>query len=174
MTEPPIWSDYLTTDPQAPVAGRCWRYHSGPAARCRGHLPGKRADGRVRAGNRSPGKAQTLFSHVSPGTRDRARALPFHDAILAPLGHARIEDHDPEDRSAARRLDDPGPHLWVTQPFDGAPATPGNGTMVPVLAPSRAAVDALDAFHAAALAHGGTDAGAPGLRPHLRGLRPRP
>ncbi len=45
---------------------------------------------------------------------------------------------------------------------DGAPATPGNGTMVSFLASSRAAVDA---FHAAALAHGGTDEGAPGLRP---------
>jgi catechol 2,3-dioxygenase-like lactoylglutathione lyase family enzyme len=103
-----------------------------------------------------------MFSYVSLGTRDLVRALRFYDAALAPLGHTRIEDYDPEDRSAAWGLDDPGPHLWVTQPFDGASATPGNGTMVSFLAPSRAAVDA---FHAAALAHGGTDEGAPGLRP---------
>lgn len=104
-----------------------------------------------------------MFSYVSLGTRDLARALPFYDAVLGALGHSRIEDYDPEDRSAAWGQDDPGPHLWVTQPFDGQPATPGNGTMVSFLAETRAAVDA---FHAAALAHGGTDEGAPGPRPH--------
>ena len=103
-----------------------------------------------------------MFSYVSLGTRDLSRALRFYDAALAPLGHRRVEDFDPEDRSAAWGLDDPGPHLWVTQPFDGGPATVGNGVMISFLAESRAAVDA---FHAAALAHGGTDEGAPGLRP---------
>jgi catechol 2,3-dioxygenase-like lactoylglutathione lyase family enzyme len=103
-----------------------------------------------------------MFSYVSLGTRDLARAMPFYDAVLGPLGHVRVEDYDPEDRSAAWGLDDPGPHLWVTQPFDGQLASVGNGTMVSFLADSRAAVDA---FHAAALAHGGTDEGAPGLRP---------
>jgi catechol 2,3-dioxygenase-like lactoylglutathione lyase family enzyme len=103
-----------------------------------------------------------MFSYVSLGTNDLARAMRFFDAVLAPLGHQRVEDYDPEDRSAAWGLDDPGPHLWVTQPFDGQPATVGNGTMVSFLAPDRAAVNA---FHAAALAHGGTDEGPPGLRP---------
>ncbi|MBL9050481.1 MAG: VOC family protein [Tabrizicola sp.] len=103
-----------------------------------------------------------MFSYVSLGTCDLARAMRFYDAVLSPLGHARIEDYDPEDRSAAWGQDDPGPHLWVTQPFDGQPASVGNGTMVSFLAESRAAVDA---FHAAALAHGGTDEGTPGLRP---------
>ncbi len=103
-----------------------------------------------------------MFSYISLGTRNLAQALRFYDAVLAPLGHQRIEDYDPDDRSAAWGLDDPGPHLWVTEPFDGQPATVGNGTMVSFLAPSRAAVDA---FHAAALAQGGSDEGGPGLRP---------
>lgn len=103
-----------------------------------------------------------MFSYVSLGTKDLARAMRFYDAALAPLGHARIEDYDPDARSAAWGTDDPGPHLWVTEPFDGQPASHGNGTMVSFLAPSRAAVDA---FHAAALAQGGSDEGAPGLRP---------
>lgn len=102
-----------------------------------------------------------MFSYVSLGTRDIARATRFYDAVLAPLGHARIPDYDPEGTSAAWGLDDPGPHLWVTQPFDGNPASVGNGTMVSLLAQSRAEVDA---FHAAALAQGGSDEGAPGLR----------
>ncbi|MFO1202711.1 MAG: VOC family protein [Tabrizicola sp.] len=103
-----------------------------------------------------------MFSYVSLGTSDLARAIAFYDAALAPLGHRRIEGYDPDGTSAAWGLDDLGPHLWVTTPFDGKPASAGNGTMVSFLAPSRAAVDA---FHAAALVTGGTDEGAPGLRP---------
>lgn len=103
-----------------------------------------------------------MFSYVSIGTRDLDRAKAFYDATLAPLGHARVTEADPGARSATWGLDDPGPHLWVTEPFDGQPASPGNGTMVSFLAESRAQVDA---FHAAALAHGGLDEGAPGCRP---------
>lgn len=103
-----------------------------------------------------------MFSYVSLGTTDLARAVAFYDAVLAPLGQRRIADGDPKRTSATWGLDDPGPHLWVTLPFDGAPASAGNGTMVSFLADTRAAVDA---FHAAALAHGGRDEGAPGLRP---------
>ena len=47
-------------------------------------------------------------------------------------------------------------------PFDGRPAERGNGWHCAFLAPSRAAVDA---FHTAALGAGGSDEGAPGLRP---------
>ncbi len=102
-----------------------------------------------------------MFSYVSLGTADIARARIFYDAALAPLGHGRIPGYG-DANSEAWGLDDPGPHLWLTAPFDGGPASAGNGTMVSLLAPSRAAVDA---FHAAALAHGGSDEGAPGLRP---------
>jgi catechol 2,3-dioxygenase-like lactoylglutathione lyase family enzyme len=102
-----------------------------------------------------------MFSYVCLGTNDISRARAFYDAVLAPLGHARIESSD-NATSSAWGIDDPGPHLWVTAPFDGAPAGAGNGTMVSFLAPSRATVDA---FHAAALAHGGRDEGGPGLRP---------
>ncbi|MDR5651801.1 VOC family protein [Ruixingdingia sedimenti] len=102
-----------------------------------------------------------MFSYVSLGTNDIARARAFYDAVMATLGHQRVADMD-DGRSAAWGVDDPGPHLWVTLPFDGGPATAGNGTMVSFLAPTRTAVDA---FHAAALAAGGTDEGAPGPRP---------
>ena len=55
------------------------------------------------------------------------------------------------------------PHFWVMLPLNGEPATVGNGVTIAFEAPDRPAVDR---FHAAALAHGGTDEGAPGLRPH--------
>lgn len=102
-----------------------------------------------------------MFTYLTLGTADIARARRFYDAALAPLGHARVPDYG-DDRSDAWGLGDPGPHLWVTMPFDGRPASAGNGTMAAFLAPSPAAVEA---FHAAALAHGGTSEGAPGLRP---------
>ena len=103
-----------------------------------------------------------LFSYMVLGTNDLDRAIAFYDAALAPLGHRRIPEYDPDGRSAAWGIDDPGPHLWVTLPFDGRPASVGNGVMVAFLAATDAQVDA---FHAAALANGGTDQGAPGLRP---------
>ena len=102
-----------------------------------------------------------MFSYMVLGTNDLPRAIAFYDAALAPLGHARIDDYDPDGSSAAWGIDDPGPHLWVTRPFDGQPATVGNGVMVSFLAETRVAVDA---FHAAALSAGGADEGGPGLR----------
>ncbi len=104
-----------------------------------------------------------MFSYLALGTNDLARSIAFYDAVLAPLGHPRIAEHDPDLTSATWGTDDPGPHLWVTLPFDGRPASVGNGAMVSFLAGTRAAVDA---FHHATIAAGGTDAGAPGLRPH--------
>lgn len=56
-----------------------------------------------------------------------------------------------------------GSKLFVGPTYDKKPATVGNGTHVAFLAKTRAQVDA---FHATALAHGGTDEGPPGLRPH--------
>jgi catechol 2,3-dioxygenase-like lactoylglutathione lyase family enzyme len=102
-----------------------------------------------------------MFSYICLGTNDITRARGFFDAVLAPLGHGRVAGYD-DATSSAWGTDDPGPHLWVTAPFDGAPARAGNGGMVAFLAPDRAAVAA---FHAAALAAGGRCEGAPGLRP---------
>ncbi|MBL9051113.1 MAG: VOC family protein [Tabrizicola sp.] len=105
------------------------------------------------------------FLYLTLGTNDLARATRFYDATLAPLGMIRraTEAEEigyglPEDRRT---------RLWITRPFDGKPATVGNGSMPALVAPSRAAVDA---FHKAALSHGGSDEGAPGLRPYGTGF----
>ena len=55
------------------------------------------------------------------------------------------------------------PRFYVYSPFNGEPATAGNGAMVAFVAPSP---DAVDAAHAAGLARGGSDEGPPGPRPH--------
>lgn len=100
-----------------------------------------------------------MFSHISLGTDDLPRACAFYDAVLAPLGLARMVTL-PEQGAAGYGGDIA--RFWITRAFDGRPATPGNGAMVAFEAPSRAAVDAT---HAAALAAGGRDEGPPGLRP---------
>lgn len=109
-----------------------------------------------------------MFSYVSLGSNDLPRATRFYDAVLGALGYGRCEvgsDFNWDNWVGWGLYADGGERelaLWVCQPFDGRPATVGNGTMVALHADSRQAVDA---FHAAALAHGGSSEGAPGLRP---------
>jgi catechol 2,3-dioxygenase-like lactoylglutathione lyase family enzyme len=99
-----------------------------------------------------------MFSHVTFGTNDLARAGAFYDAVLGILGHVRGLERE----TFIAYGDSPGPRLFIMHPFDGNPASSGNGVHAAFVAESRVQVDA---FHAAALAAGGTDEGAPGLRP---------
>jgi catechol 2,3-dioxygenase-like lactoylglutathione lyase family enzyme len=100
-----------------------------------------------------------MFSHITLGTNDWARAKPFWEAVMAALGQPVLFEHD---RGIAYG-EPTGPKIFIGPAFDGKPATHGNGTHVAFLARDRATVDA---FHAAALKHGGSDEGTPGLRPH--------
>jgi catechol 2,3-dioxygenase-like lactoylglutathione lyase family enzyme len=103
-----------------------------------------------------------MFSHVTIGTDDLARSVAFYDAALAPLGIERVPSK--WETWAAWRRPGEAATLWVGRPYDGRPANRGNGWMAAFAAPSRPAVDAA---HAAALAAGGQDEGAPGPRPHF-------
>ena len=104
-----------------------------------------------------------VFSHAAVGTSDMERSVRFYDAVLAPLGLVRHKSfriasgYGPTDFSGINLP------FWVLRPQDKKPASGGNGGTVAFNAPSRAAVDA---FHNAALANGGTDEGAPGIRAH--------
>lgn len=108
-----------------------------------------------------------MFAYVCLGTGDLPAARVFYDAVLAPLGlHPCGEPGDEHwagwAASEAPATGGPVPTLWLCRPYDGGSASVGNGTMVALQAPSWAAVDA---FHDAALRHGGRSEGAPGLRP---------
>jgi len=103
-----------------------------------------------------------MFSHVTIGTGDLDRAVAFYDAALAPLGIERVPSK--YQSWAAWRRPGEAATLWVGRPFDGRSAERGNGWMAAFAAPSRAAVDAA---HAAAMAAGGSDEGAPGPRPQF-------
>lgn len=100
-----------------------------------------------------------MLLYITLGTNDIAHAKRFYDATLAPIGLHFMGEYDGEIGYGPALAENP--LVWINQPFDGNPATIGNGSMPAFHAATRAAVDA---FHKAALAHGGRDEGAPGLR----------
>lgn len=100
---------------------------------------------------------RTVFDHISIGARDLDRARAFYDAALAPLGYARLSQDDSSLGYGAREVG-----LWVLASASPAPDDDRSGLHICFVAPTRTSVDA---FHAAALAHGGRDNGAPGPRP---------
>ena len=99
-----------------------------------------------------------MIAYSTVGVNDMGRSIAFYDAVFAPLGAAR--DTTSETWTGYRR---PGEPAWffLTRPVDRRAASNGNGAMLAFRAESRAAVDA---FHAAALAKGGTCEGPPGVR----------
>lgn len=106
-----------------------------------------------------------MFRYITIGCTDLARAIRFYDATLAPLGITRRTTSNRE--AGYARPGDAQCLFWVNLPYDGKPATVGNGSMPAFEAQTRAAVQAV---HQAGLAHGGTDDGAPGLRPYGPGF----
>ncbi len=102
-----------------------------------------------------------MFSHVVLGARDVSRMATFYDAVFACLGIDRVSA-DANGAWVAWRRPGTNAAFYVGLPFDGQPATTGNGSMNAFLAPSH---ETVRASHAAALAAGGSDAGPPGMRP---------
>jgi catechol 2,3-dioxygenase-like lactoylglutathione lyase family enzyme len=100
-----------------------------------------------------------MYSHVTLGTNDWAAVKPFWAAVMEALSIPVVFEYD----GGIAYGEATGPKLFIGPPFDGQPATSGNGTHVAFIADSRAKVDA---FHAAAMANGGSDEGPPGPRPH--------
>ena len=103
-----------------------------------------------------------MFSHVTLGSADLPRSIAFYDAVLETLGLRRIATMEVAVGYAT--APDATPQFWVMRPFDGADASPGNGVTIAFETAERGIVDA---FHAAVLAGGGRDEGAPGLRPDV-------
>ena len=100
-----------------------------------------------------------MLYYVTLGTNALPRARAFYGPVLAALG---LVDLRPDaEEGCYGRAGDADPSLYIVTPYDGQPATNGNGTMLALAAPTRAAVRA---FYEAALANGGSDEGAPGLR----------
>ena len=99
-----------------------------------------------------------MIGYVTVGTNDLPRAAKFYDAIAAEMGTARMMEFD-----SFIAWGTPGGSAGIaaTAPFDGQPASVGNGVMVALEANNQ---DQVQRLHAIALAHGGSDEGAPGPR----------
>lgn len=98
-----------------------------------------------------------MLDHVSIGVRDIAATRRFYDAVLAPLRYTCLSDG-----ADSLGYGGEGVGFWISRSARPVPADDRSGLHFCFKADSRAAVDA---FHAAALAAGGRDNGAPGLRP---------
>ena len=105
-----------------------------------------------------------MIGYVTLGTNDLPRAIAFYDALLAELGAKRFLEGE-QFMAWASAPDQPG--LSVTQPFDGKPATVGNGVMVALQADSPEQVDRV---YQKALELGATDEGAAGPRAEMPGF----
>lgn len=104
-----------------------------------------------------------MISHVTLGTNDLARAAEFYEPVMAALGYPRVPFERSDPFIMWRRPGDDRPLVALARPFNRAPHAPGNGQMLALLAPDRQSVDIA---HACALTAGGSDEGAPSLRPH--------
>ena len=105
-----------------------------------------------------------MIGYITLGTNDLERARTFYDALLSEMGVARIMEFGEVGSGWAANLDQP--MLCIFKPYDGQPATVGNGVMAGISAGSREAVDRL---HKKALELGGADEGKPGLREDIGG-----
>ncbi len=99
-----------------------------------------------------------MIGYVTLGTNDLSAAAAFYDALLGTLGARRLWETP---RGIAWGVSDGAPMLALMTPFDGAPATVGNGVMVGLALDSQESVRQM---HGQALALGGSDAGAVGPR----------
>ncbi|WP_120716968.1 VOC family protein [Tsuneonella amylolytica] len=99
-----------------------------------------------------------MIGYVTLGTNDREKGARFYDAIFAELGVGRMMEND---TFIAWGEPGGGAGIGLTAPFDGQPATVGNGVMVALAAKDEAQVARL---HGIALENGGSCEGPPGDR----------
>ena len=99
-----------------------------------------------------------MIGYVTVGTNDLQRATAFYDELFALIGAGRFMEDD-SFVAWATSADTPG--FAASKPFDGNPATVGNGTMVALAVNSKERVHTV---YDKAIELGGADEGAPGER----------
>jgi catechol 2,3-dioxygenase-like lactoylglutathione lyase family enzyme len=111
--------------------------------------------------NPQPNWSTTMLDYATIGTNDFDKSAQFFDTVFGALGYQRAHDYSEQKMVAYGASPQADGLVWLCQPHNKQTATPANGAMLGLTAKTRAQVDA---FHAAALAHGGSCEGAPGLR----------
>jgi catechol 2,3-dioxygenase-like lactoylglutathione lyase family enzyme len=97
-----------------------------------------------------------MIDHVSIAVRDLAASARFYETVLATLGYAKLAD-----RPATIGFGKKYPEFWLNERHNMTPVDADTGMHVCLRASS---VEAVQAFHAAAIKAGGTSDGAPGPR----------
>jgi catechol 2,3-dioxygenase-like lactoylglutathione lyase family enzyme len=98
-----------------------------------------------------------MIDHVSVAVRDLEASAGFYEVVLGAIGYALLETR-PNTIAFGKKYSE----FWINRRPGMTPVADDSGTHVALRATSAQAVDA---FHAAALAAGGRSDGAPGLRP---------
>ncbi len=75
-----------------------------------------------------------MIGYVTLGTNDLAKAVAFYDRLFASIGVGRFLETE---QFVAWSKDQNSTALSITKPFDGKPATVGNGTMVAIMLDSN-------------------------------------
>src|SRR3989338_1947617 len=99
-----------------------------------------------------------MIGYVTLGTNNKAKAEKFYDELLKEIGGKRFMETE---RFTAYSSSQDKPGIGITLPFDGKPATVGNGMMVALSVDSPQKVDS---FYKKAISLGATDEGKPGPR----------
>jgi catechol 2,3-dioxygenase-like lactoylglutathione lyase family enzyme len=97
-----------------------------------------------------------MIDHISIAVNDLARSAAFYEKLLATIGLTKLVDR-PNTVGFGKKY----PEFWLNARPGRVPEAEGTGTHICLRARSE---DMVDAFHAAALAGGGHDDGAPGPR----------
>jgi catechol 2,3-dioxygenase-like lactoylglutathione lyase family enzyme len=101
-----------------------------------------------------------MIDHISIAVSDLGRATRFYEAVLTAIGYELLVV-----RGSTVGFGKQYPEFWLNARPDMEPLPANNGSHICLRVRSTVLVDA---FHAAALANGGSSNGAPGLRPHER------
>jgi catechol 2,3-dioxygenase-like lactoylglutathione lyase family enzyme len=104
-------------------------------------------------------RRRVVIDHVTIGVRDLARSRDFYTRALLPLGFSEITSSEPSEIEFG---------LEEASDFAISTAYPTGAPVHVAFAADRR--EQVDAFHAAALAAGARDNGAPGLRPEYSGI----
>lgn len=99
-----------------------------------------------------------MIGYITLGTNDFEKSVAYYDELMKTIGAGRFMESDTF-VVWSKSPDSPG--FSVTKPFDGQPATVGNGVMIAL---QMDTTEEVDQFYNKAIELGGTDEGKPGPR----------
>jgi len=105
-----------------------------------------------------------MIGYVTLGTNDLDKAVAFYDELFSSIGATRFFETE---QFVAWSVSPEQPGISVTKPFNGEPATVGNGSMVAIVLDSP---EKVDAFYNKAIELGATCEGKPGPRGEMTGF----